>query len=187
LEGVPHRLQFHLLIRRQLILDSNRHGHVQRFDFTFSVQHFVELRQRQLLVDLITLHGFVQGFHGVLELPLKLIEAHGCALSLAPHERLLRISESQLALMLHDHFRRKHVVRQRIAGRPWLARLHLLPFRDVYRLLRWRVLLRIREQAASQNKRDQHHGNHKESLTHLISPYRLSAQAKTISFRWHSH
>jgi hypothetical protein len=128
----------------------------------------------------------VQRLHGVLELPLKFIESHGCALSLAPHECLLRISQSQLALMLHDHFRRKHIVGQRIAGRPWLPRLQLLLI-AIEGLLRRRLLLRKREQAAAQNNRDQNHGNHEESLTHFISPYRLSAQAKTISSRSHSH
>jgi hypothetical protein len=169
-----------------LILDAYCHPHVQGLDFTFGVQHFVELRQRQLFVDLITLHGFVQRFHGVLKLPLKFIKAIGGALLLVPHECLLRIGESQLALMLHDHVQRKHVTRQRIVGRPWLARLHLLLI-AIHGLPRWRLLLGRREQAASQNDREQYHRNHEESLTHVISPYRLSARAKTISFRSHSH
>jgi len=186
LDRVPHGLQFHLLIGGQLILDANCHSHVEGLDFAFGVQHFVELGQRQLFVDPVTLHGFVQRFHGVLKLPLKFIKANGGALLLVPHECLLRISKSQLALMLHDHVERKHIVRQRIVGGPWRARRHRLLI-AIDGLPWWRLLLSRREQAASQNNRDQHHGNHEESLTHLISPYRLSAQAKTISFRSHSH
>jgi hypothetical protein len=187
LECVPHRLQLHLLIGGQLILDANCHPHVEGLDFTFGIQHLVKLRQRQLLVHLITLHGFVQRFHGILKLPLKIIKATGGALLLVPHECLLRIGQSQLALMLHDHVQRKHVTRQRIVRRPRLARLHLRLI-AIDGLPRWRrLLLRRREQAASQNNRDQNHGNHEDSLTHFISPYRSSAQAKTISFRSHSH
>jgi hypothetical protein len=119
-------LQFHLLIRRQLVLDANRHPHVQGLYLAFRVEHFAQLGQRLLLVNLGALHGFVQRFHRVLQLPLELIETRGRALNLAAHESLLIVGQRQLALMLHDHLRRKHVVRQRIVRRPGCTWLHLL-------------------------------------------------------------
>ena len=64
--GASHRLQLHLLIGRQLILNPDRHAHVQRFDLAFGIKNLAELRQRLLLVDLIRLHCFVQGFHRII-------------------------------------------------------------------------------------------------------------------------
>jgi len=61
-----HRLELHLLFGRQLVLNSNRHAHVQRFDLAFGIKNLAELRQRLLLVDLICLHCFVQGFHRII-------------------------------------------------------------------------------------------------------------------------
>ena len=145
-------MQFHLLIECQLILDANRHPHVQRLNFALRIQHFVELSERQLLVDLITLHRFMQRFHRSLKLPLEFVEARGGALHLAEHECLLRVSQRQLALMLHDHFGREHVVRQGIVGRARRARRHLLPV-AIYGLQR-RLPLRRCEQTASENDRD---------------------------------
>src|SRR5262252_6889616 len=63
---VPHALQLQLLIRRQLVLDANRHAHMQHLDLALGVEHFAELGHRLLFVHLVTLHGFVQRFHGVL-------------------------------------------------------------------------------------------------------------------------
>jgi hypothetical protein len=68
--GVAHRLELHLLVRRQLVLNPDRHAHVQRFDLTFGIKNLIELRQRLLFVDLIRLHSFVQSFHRILQLPL---------------------------------------------------------------------------------------------------------------------
>src|ERR1041384_183751 len=107
---VAHRLKFHLLLRRQFVLDPDSHPHVQRLDLAFSVEDFVELGERLLFVYLRRLHRFVQRFHRVLQLPLQFIKARGRALNLAPHELLLFVSQSQLALMLHDHVRWKHSI-----------------------------------------------------------------------------
>ncbi len=90
---------------------------MQRLYLALSVQHLAELRQCLLFVDLRRLHCFMQSFHRILQLPLKVVEARGCALNLAPHEGFLLISQTQLALMLHDHVRGKHGVSKRIVGR----------------------------------------------------------------------
>jgi hypothetical protein len=181
LDRVPYGLQFHLLIAGQLVLDLNQHFHIQSFYLALTVQHLVELRQRQLLVYRIALHGFMQRFHRISNLPSQLIEPCRRALNHFAQERFLGIGQSQLALMLHDHVRRKHVAFHGILWRPWRARWHLLTI-AVHPLRRlWLWLLGRRDQGARQNKRDQDRWNHEDSVTHLISPYRLSARAKTIS------
>jgi len=178
-------LQFHLLIGGQLVLDLNQHFHIQTFYLALTVKHLVELRQRKLLVYRIALHRFVQRFHCISNLPSQLVVARGRALNHFAQERFLRIGQSQLALMLHDHVRRKHVALHRILRRPWRARWHLLTI-AVHRLRRLWLLGRY-DEAARQNKRDQDRWNHEDSVTHLISPYRLSARAKTISSGSYSH
>ena len=99
---------------------------MQTLDLAFGVEHLVQLCHRLLFVDLRRLHRCVQRFHQILFLPLQLVEARGCALNLAAHESLLLISQTELALMLHDHVRRKHCVGKRIVGR---LRLPHLPLR----------------------------------------------------------
>jgi hypothetical protein len=81
LDRVPHGLQFHLLIGSQLVLDLNQHFHVQSFYLAFTVKHLVELRQRKLLVYRIALHGFMQRFHRISNLPSQFVEARRRALN----------------------------------------------------------------------------------------------------------
>jgi hypothetical protein len=137
--SAPHPLKFHLLVSRQFVLEPDSQLHVQPLDLAFVVQHFVELRQGLLLVDGVLFHRRMQRFHRVLQLPLQFIEARGCLVDLGAHESLLLVSQGQLALMLHDHFRRKHRVTQRIARQTRLLRLVRLLTRLV-RLL-WRPRL----------------------------------------------
>jgi len=187
LHCVPDGLQFHLLIGGQLVLDLNQHFHIQTFYLALTVKHLVELRQRKLLVHRIALHGFMQRFHRISNLPAQLVEACRRVLNHFAQERFLRIGQSQLALMLHDHVRRKHVAFHGILRRPWRARWHLLTI-AVRRWRRlWLSLLGRRDEGARQNKRDQDRWNHEDSVTHLISPYRLSSPAKTISSDSYSH
>jgi len=87
-----HRLKLRLLFRCKFVLDSNPELHVQAFDLSLAVKHFVELCQRLLLVHWIRFHRFVQSFHGILQLPLQFIETRRSFLNLIPHERLLFIS-----------------------------------------------------------------------------------------------
>ena len=98
---------------------------MQRLNLAFSIQNFVELRERLLFIYLRSLHRCVQRFHRVLQLPLQFVEARGGPLNLAAHELLLLVSQTEFALMLHDHVGRKHRIRQRIVGRQWLPRLTL--------------------------------------------------------------
>jgi hypothetical protein len=109
-------------------------------DLAFTVQHFVELRQCQLLVYRIRFHGFVQGFHSILQLPLQLVKARRRAIDLAAHERLLLISQRQFSLMLHHHLWREHRIAKRIHWRRWWLWLLLRPWP-----LRWFRLLRRNE------------------------------------------
>jgi hypothetical protein len=104
-------------------------------DLAFTVQHFVELRQRQLLVYRIRLHRFMQCFHGILQLPLQFVEARSRAIDLATHERLLLISQPQFSLMLHYHFWRKHRVGKRIPRHWWWRLLLFGSWRRRSRLL----------------------------------------------------
>src|SRR6266404_2131096 len=46
-----HSMQFFLLLRRQFVLDADGQTKMQALDLAFSVQDFIQLRQRQLLVD----------------------------------------------------------------------------------------------------------------------------------------
>jgi len=130
-------LQLCLLFRGQFVLNPDCQFHVSAFDLAFTVQHFVELRQRQLLVYRTRLHGFAQGLHGVLQLPLEFVEARRRPIDLTTHERLLIISQRQFSLMLHHHLRWEHHIAERIhRGTRWLRR----PFRSwplrLIRLLR---------------------------------------------------
>jgi hypothetical protein len=129
-------LQLHLLVRRQLVLNPDRHPHMQRFDFTFGIENFAELGQRLLFVDSIRLHGFVQSLHRILQLPLQIVKARRRLLNLVTHKRFLLRREIQFARMLHDHLGRKHRVSQIRRGRRH-TRLYLLrrPVRRL-RLLR---------------------------------------------------
>jgi len=140
-------LQLHLLVRRQLVLNPDRHPHMQRFDFTFGIENFAELGQRLLFVALIRLHGFVQSFHRILQLPLQLVEARCRPIDLGPHERLLIIGQPQLSLMLHHHIRREDGITERIR---WWRRWLRLPLRSG---LRWFRLLRRDQHHAYQNGR----------------------------------
>ena len=56
---MPDRLELHLLVRRKLVLKSNCQFHVQPLDFTFALEHFVQLREGKLLVDGIALDRLV--------------------------------------------------------------------------------------------------------------------------------
>jgi hypothetical protein len=136
-------MQLRLLIRSQFVLDTNRQFHVRALDLAFTVQHFVELRQRQLLVYRIRFHGFVQSLHSILQLPLQLVKARGGAIDLATHERLLVISQRQLSLMLHHHLGREHRITEGIHRRRWWLWLLLRPWP-----LRWLRLLRRNEHHA---------------------------------------
>src|SRR5258707_15697459 len=119
----PHRLQLRLLFLSQFVLDPNRQLHVRALDLAFTVQHFVELRQRQLLVHRIRFHGFVQGLQSVLQLPLEIVGARRGTIDLAAHERFLFIGQRQFSLMLQHHLWRKHYVAERIHRRMrWLCR-----------------------------------------------------------------
>jgi hypothetical protein len=79
-------------------------------DLALTVEHFVELRQRQLLVHRIRFHRFVQGLQSILQLPLEIVKARRGTIDLATHECLLIIGQRQLSLMLHHHVWRKHHV-----------------------------------------------------------------------------
>jgi hypothetical protein len=98
------------------------------------VQHFVELRQRQLFVHRTRFHSFVQGLHRILQLPLQFVKARRRAIDLGPHERLLIIGQSQLTLMLHHHLWREHRIAQRIHWRT--RRLSLTIGLGLLRLIR---------------------------------------------------
>jgi len=87
-----HCLKLRLLFGRKFVLDSNGELHVQAFDRSLAIKHFVELRHRLLLVHRVSFHRFVQSFHGILQLPLQFIETRRSFLNLIPHERLLFIS-----------------------------------------------------------------------------------------------
>jgi hypothetical protein len=156
-------LKFRLLVRGQIIFDPNRHAHVQRFDLTLGVEHFAELRQSLLLIDLRGFHRFMQSFHSVLQLPLKFIEARRGALNLAAHELLLLIRQGQLALMLHDQLGRKHRVAQRVIIVARRARLSL-PFRILRRLR----LLRRRERGVRRNQRRDDASDKNDSFHRLL-------------------
>jgi hypothetical protein len=179
---LPDRLELHLLIRRQLVLQTNRQLHVQTLDFTFALEHFVQLREGKLLVDGIALDRLVQRFHLVLQLPLKFVEARRRALNLCAHECLLIVSQRQFALMLHDHIGWKDRITEGVRRR-WrflsltTPRLRLLG--SLSRLLRHGGRHRAR-------KRDHHHHSQNPSLAHITSPYRFHDWAGTISVRWHS-
>src|ERR1043166_1019026 len=123
---VAHHLQFLLLVRSEFVLNANRHAHVQHFDLALSVEHLAELRQGLLFIYLRRLHRFVQRFHRILQLPLQLIEARRRALNLAAHKLFLVVGQTKLALMLHDHLRRKHGVVQRLGRRRWPRLSHLI-------------------------------------------------------------
>jgi hypothetical protein len=176
---LPDRLEFHLLIRRQLVLKTNCQLHVQAFDFTFALEHFVQLRQGELLVDGIGLDRLVQRLHLVLQLPLKLVEARCRSLNLSAHEYLLIFSQRQFALMLHDHVRREDRITEGVRRR-WrflsltTPRLRLLG--SLSRLLRHGDRHRAR-------KRDHHRHTQNPSLAHITSPYRFHDWAGTISVR----
>jgi len=122
-----HRHQLLLLRRSKLVLNPNSHPDVQSFDLAFGVEHFVQLRERLLLVDGIRFHRVMERFHRVLQLPLQLVKARRGLLNLGAHESLLFRREIQFARVLHDHLWREHRVSQRIMGHQWrtLRRLAL--------------------------------------------------------------
>jgi hypothetical protein len=178
---LPDRLELHLLIRRQLILETNRQLHVQAFDFTFTLEHFVQLREGELLVDGIALDRLVQRVHLILQMPLKLIEARRRSLNLSTHEYLLIFSQSQFALMLHDHIGRKDRITE---GVRWRWRFSSLTLKR--RLLgSFTRLLRNGDRRRAR-KRDHHCHSQNPSLAHITSPYRFHDWVGTISNRWHS-
>src|SRR6185436_17721574 len=124
---LPDGLELYLLIRRQLVLQTNRQFHMQTLDFTFALEHFVQLREGKLFVDGIALDRLVQHFHLVLQLPLKFVEARRRSLNLSAHECLLLVSQRQFALMLHDHIGRKDRITEGVLW--WRRRFLSLPLR----------------------------------------------------------
>jgi hypothetical protein len=166
---LPNRLELHLLIHRQLVLKTNCQLHVQTLDFTFALEHFVELREGELLVDGIAFDRLMQRFHLVLHLPLKFVEARRRALNLSAHKCLLIVSQREFALMLHDHIGWKNRITERVR---WRRRFLSLPLRlrlrgSLSRLLRHDERRRAR-------KRDHHCHSQNPSLAHITSPYRFS-------------
>ncbi len=115
-------MQFGLLFRRQFVFERDGQSKMQPLDFSFRIQHFVELSQRLLLVNRIRLHKRVQRFHRILHLPLQFIEACRRLLNLRAHESLLLLRKIEFTRVAHDQFRGKHDVTQRIHRRRWLLR-----------------------------------------------------------------
>jgi hypothetical protein len=160
---LPDRLELCLLIRRQLVLQTNRQLHVQTLDFTFALEHFVQLREGKLFVDGIALDRLVQRFHLVLQLPLKFVEARRRSLNLCAHECLLIVSQRQFALMLHDHIGWKDRITERVR---WRWRLLSLPLRRRRLLGSFSRLLRHGDRRRAR-KRDHQYHSQNPSLAHI--------------------
>src|SRR5260370_21251561 len=66
--------KFTLLLRRQFVLDSHQQRYLLPFDFPFRGQHFFQLRDSLLLVNMRLLGQRNEFLHFILQLPLQLGE-----------------------------------------------------------------------------------------------------------------
>jgi len=162
-----HLAKLVLLFLGQLVLDANGHADMQAFDFAFGVEHLIELRKGQLLVDCIHFHRFTQRFDGVLQLPLQIIKLGRSPLNLLAHECLLLVGKCQLALMLHHQLGRKHRLAERVLRRSRRT-LTLLRPRPVLRFhsLARLGLLRRHDDHAKEDDRDDDSEYWSNSLVH---------------------
>jgi hypothetical protein len=103
-----------LLLRRQLVFDTNEQPDMRALDLAFETEHFVQLSQRLRFIHLILFYQRRQLFNFLLQIPLQFREAGLRLAQLGLEETLLLFAQAERLLMLHDQFGWKEISRERV-------------------------------------------------------------------------